>query len=742
VSRIFKPLVIVLISACDPLATSFEAKPLGNRPLIIAGTAMPEPAQLAKLTPCPLGWTEQAASAPDGPVTCEPWSGGKPKQCAADEANFVGEPACARLGSVCPAGDFPEAIVGSPVRYVRVGASAGGTGTLAAPFASIAAALVGATPGTVVAVAKGTYDEAVRVPAGVTLWGACVAQTLVSASAPHASIGTVTPMGANVTVRNLTIGGERPGVVVGVASASASLEDVAILNTKGFGVVVANGVHASAKNLLVRGVRASTQNGNGLYAEGGASLSLTRVAVEQIVGLGLVAFEAGSRIEGSRVSVVEGTSVAGGTMGNAIEATLDGRVSLQEYALESNHEYAVYAATRAVVSLLDGVVRDTQPRPTDLGLGVAFSVLAGGRIEATRTTLERNHSFGIYVSDPASTVQLTDTVIRDTQPEKRSEGSGFGLVLMSGARAEVSRLTVQKSRAAGVSVHLPGSTLIASDLTVLDTLGQQADGAGGDGIVIARGANAQLKRARLERNRSSGLGAGDPGTMAVAEDLTVRSTLGALKTRDSSGVWAQDHGVLTLRRALLEENQQLGMVAIDAAIDAEDLVVRDTRGENGNGIVGRGAQVQQRGQLVVRRGLFEDNREAGIAAIDEQSKVTLEDVVVRGTRRRDCVPSCPDEGGSGIVALGGAQIAARRFAVSTSVMCGVELSDRGTMDLIDGLVSANTIGVCLLTMDFDTNRLDQGVLYFDNASKFSGDFIPLPSFRSPTRPPIDPSAGK
>ncbi|MBX7113567.1 MAG: right-handed parallel beta-helix repeat-containing protein [Myxococcaceae bacterium] len=740
--RILQAVAVVLISACEGPATHFEGKSLAKTAAAVADPAAVEPAHLAVLTPCPPGWSETSAAVSDGPVTCEPWPGGAPEPCGVSEANFVGQPACARIGTVCPAGDFPEGVSGFMVRYVRAGASAGGNGTLAAPFQTVGAALVNAAPGTIVAIAKGTYDEAVRVPAGVTLWGACVAQTTLTSSTSHAIIGTVTPLGAGVTVRNLTVSGERPGVVVGVPTATAVIEDVAVLRTKGFGIVVANGAQATARSVLVRNVGSATQGGDGFHVEGGGTLTLAKVVVEQIVGLGIVAFGDGSRVEGSQVAILHGVSTPDGLTGSAIETTLNATVTVHEFAFEGNEAGAVYAATGGKVSLTDGVVRDTQPRTTDLGLGNAIAVLKGGRVETTRTTLDRNHSISVYVADSTASVQLTDTVVRETLPEKRSGEPGFGLVVMSGGRAEVARLTVQNSRGNGVSVHLPGSTLVGTDLTVLDTRELATTKVAGDGVSIARGATAQLTRVRLERNRASGLIAGGPGTSVEVADLTVRSTSADLSTRQSFGLGAQEHARITVRRALVEQNQQVGVVVNGAVIDAEDLVVRDTRGEGGDGPVGRGVHVQQGGQLVVRRGLFENNREAGISAINANTVITLEDVVVQKTRRRDCVPRCADEGGSGMASLGGAHIAARRFVITSNVSCGVELGDLGTMDLTQGMVSDNPIGVCMSSTGFDVNRLDQEVVYLGNASKLSADFFPVPSFTSPPNQTIDPPRAK
>jgi len=77
----------------------------------------------------------------------------------------------------------------------------------------------------------------------------------------------------------------------------------------------------------------------------------------------------------------------------------------------------------------------------------------------------------VAVADAASTASLTDCVIDDTRAEVASGGAGFGLVVTRGARAQVTRVAVQRSLVTGVSVDGLGTGLEATDLTVLDTRG-------------------------------------------------------------------------------------------------------------------------------------------------------------------------------------------------------------------------------------------------------------------------------
>jgi hypothetical protein len=95
---------------------------------------------------------------------------------------------------------------------VREGAVAGDGGP-GAPFGTIAEAVALAMSGDVIAVASGTYAEALVLPDGVALVGACATQTIIEG--PAGTIGDATIRLADGTsVRDVTVIGARPGLQI------------------------------------------------------------------------------------------------------------------------------------------------------------------------------------------------------------------------------------------------------------------------------------------------------------------------------------------------------------------------------------------------------------------------------------------------------------------------------------------------------------------------------------------------
>src|SRR5687767_3202835 len=153
--------------------------PTGDVPWLADGVPPVAPPSMG---PCPKGWREVVDAT--GVTTCDPWPESGPEDCSGDEAHFPGEPGCARLGSACPtapdeyATDLPA---GGTIFFVRAGAI-GGDGSRALPYGSISSAIAGAGSDAIIAIAPGEYDEILRLPSGVTLWGACVAGTRLTSS--------------------------------------------------------------------------------------------------------------------------------------------------------------------------------------------------------------------------------------------------------------------------------------------------------------------------------------------------------------------------------------------------------------------------------------------------------------------------------------------------------------------------------------------------------------------------------
>lgn len=351
----------------------------------------------------------------EGVETCWAYPGeAAPPPCGAGAFRRPGEPGCVSVGAACPADGWP-ADPGPAALFVRAGAT-GGDGTRARPLGSIAAALDRVAGGGAVALATGTYREAVQVPAGVTIRGACASETIVmSGSAITLDGGALVDLTLEAPVvrtragaselRDVIVRGGSPSLEV--PSGSLTLEGTLVESPDASGASrtladVSATLQVSAS--VLRGAR-----GVGLRARRGSTVTLSDSALRDYARVG---------------GLFEGhLEVAAGASARLERSSFEGDLFVLG-ALEFEH---VDGRARPVVVATPGaVVR-----------GAGGSLAGGGVISS-------------------GDVELDDWVHRDEMPAGTPYASGDGHLLLR--RADV-------ATAGGEEVfELSGGTLVLEDV--------------------------------------------------------------------------------------------------------------------------------------------------------------------------------------------------------------------------------------------------------------------------------------
>jgi hypothetical protein len=598
-----------------------------------------DPAALPVLTPCPDGWRE--VTDPDlGIVTCDPWPEGGAEECAAvDGAHFPGEAGCTRVGAACTgdpwASDLPSA---GTIRFVLAGAAAGGTGARASPFATIGEAVAGASAGTVVAVSKGTFDEEVLLPAGVTLWGACVAETVIAPSSPDDESGAVVVRTPSVTIRNLRVSGAHPGILVSGSDAHLDAFAVVVSGADGRGIWVVDGAAFAGDTVVVRGTvpRATDgQLGRGIDVRRGATATLRRAVLQGNHDTGLLVSDAGSVLSVTDAAVLDTRpSTADATSGNGIWAQAGGRAEGSRLVVDRAHNVAVVAfAAGASLRLEDLVVRDTLgPSATLFGRGMELT--EGASAEITRALFDRNELVGASAWNAGSALSLTDTVIRDTSGARTPDGDGWGLMVREGAHIEGTRVGLARNTGFGVVGFDRGSTIRLEDVTVAGT-SPVRNGTLGHGLNAQGGARAEVVRGTFRGSQEAGISAIQPDTLVSLDRVRVEDTAGiaaASGTVAGYGIAADVGATVRIAGVDLRRSAEAGIYASgpETTIDGTDLVVRDTLGRSDH-YFGRGIHVELGASVTLDRVLLERNREVAAFAALAGAHVGLSHVVIRDT---------------------------------------------------------------------------------------------------------------
>lgn len=593
------------------------------------GVADPEPPAPPSFTPCPSGWREVADPELDGLALCEPYPEGGPRDCPLGEVHWPGTPGCAPVGTPCPAGPFADDLPDdATVWFILPGAPAGADGTREHPYDDIGDALRRAHEGDVIALAKGTYHEAVELLRGVVLWGACAGETVIAPSTRSSVDASVALRADGAGLRNLRVEGDRLGVLVAGGVVDATVRSVVIAGAEIGGLASQGALRAS--ELVVLGTRdVAGSGGTGLIVDGG-------------------------------------------------ETTVE----------------------RAVVA-------DSQ------GWGVV--VTSDGRLVASDLAVVRTHA---------------------TVPN-----SGFGVSLVPfdlGATAELRRVVVLGSDAAGISAFGAQTTLSASDLMVGGWPGSPR----GHGVELTDGASARLDRTRLETLGGAGI-LGIAATIEAADVLIRDVQRRDDPTRpDGDGAELAVGTTATLQRVAIYDTERLGvLVASAATVEATDLLVARTRSIPGVPWSGRGLDVWGSSSVTLERVALRDNRGYGVLGATLGTVLRGHDLTAEGTMSVRCreEPCVAPEGGIGVAAAEGGRVEIESFRASDNELAGAAVSIGGDLTLRNGRVARNPIGVNVQDENYDLAKLEDRVLFEDNERNLDARVLPVPGqAHAPAAPPARP----
>lgn len=631
----------------------------------------PVPPALPVMTPCPEGWREVPDSTAPGLVRCDPWPVTGRQVCAADEAHFPGEPGCALVGTPCdPDDDFATDLPGdAEVIYVMAG-RAGGNGLRSNPFGDLQEAIdVAVARGdAIVALSKGTFDGAFTIYEPVTLWGACTAQTILTRTetVENGSVVEINDEGA-VTIRNLRFEADQAGIYVWEAIAPVIVDSV-IIQGRYAGVYLDLGSTLEATNLVVTDTATSEggRAGHGMYVAGGAHASVTRGTFERNHTTGVAVIDEGSELVLRDTAILDTlTEQSSGYGGAGVQARLGARATLERVVVADAHAGgAVAQDPGSVLTATDLVVRDVLPANGVGGHGLV--VWEGAQLTGRRIDVARSSQTAVTTQFAEARLDLEDLVVLDTQSVGLSAeyADGVGIGVGGDSVATLRRALLARSIEAAIAVDSDAASLLGEDITVIDT--EPGDGPLGLAVAVTAGAEADFTR--LHATGSAGGGVQILGTLRLSDALVERTAAIGVNRFDGWGL----------------------VVAASGSVEAERVVVR--------------------GQHVMGLGVAGGARFVGrdIQILDTRSVLEV---------------------AAGIIAAGdGSSIELTSFRVGAAEVCGLLIGAGSSIDLHDGEVRDNPIGVNVQDPDFEISRLQDRVRYIDNGTNLDTSHLPLPAF--------------
>ena len=642
----------------------------GEPPLVPSGGAS-----------CPAGWQEVVGGR--GVRACAAYGASGRVDCAAvDEVHLPGTAGCVRLGTSCSgpgqwAADLPT---DRPIVFVRAGAT-GGDGSRASPYGVVQTAVLSAPAGAVIALSSGRYDEIVQLFDGMTLWGACVAETVLrlSLGAPTTSEPVLRAFyGDRIQARNLTIA-----------------------DTMGIGV----------------------------YAADGATIALRDVALNQLAGFSVYAEGEGSAVELDGVRIHGTASIPGVATGIGLQIFDGARADVRRTSFDDQAWAGIFAAdATSSLEITDSVfARAGGSESEDAGYGAYLQ-------DGIRTTIERvafhGNQRGSLLLTRAATASLRDLHSSDSgAADLSSDAGGPGLSLHTDTVTAAERIFIETARQ--TAIYANGARLDAADIILRDTRASRWQSTGdAAGLVAGSGAEVMLRRAAI-----SGMGLGaivlqPDGATVHLEDIVIAETAGSGPKGLGLGLVALG-GSLSVERGIVDRSHGAAVAAIapSATVDLSDVLVRGTDSTFERGSFGRGILATSGGRIEGRRLVVERAREAAVIAFDDGSEVLLSEVIVRQTLAQACgVDSCmASPGGFGVVSLEGASVSLDRFLIADSAIAGAQLAAGGVLRLQHGAITGAIIGVNVQDAAPDYETLLQDVTFSEVDRPIDASALPLPS---------------
>ena len=527
---------------------------------------------------CPAGWS--GVLTPDGVVTvCSPWPEQGMDSCLPGQVHLPGESSCTPVGSECPTDDWSEELHGSrQYLYVHALGAVSGDGSMERPFGTLDAATKYATPGTTIMVSKGVFNESVTIPAGVTMVGACADETIVTPPSTTSKTAAVEAKGHGTGVRDLTIRGGWPGILVSGADTSMRVHDVVIEQARGYGIHAAAGADVTLESVLVvstEAVSEGTGDGQGLHVETGAQVSLIRSVLRANHTAGIQAQGDGTNVHLDGVVVADTRLGSDERGGDGLLARDGAVVIVDDSIMTRNFRSGAHATTGGRLKLAMVVIEQTVGVPHD---GYGILVADSGHLEARALLLDGNRYIGIAGRSPGSHIEVADLVIQNTI--RRQVGSDFaaGLMLSLGITdTTVTRGYLVNNSYAGVLVLGCDSELHLTDVVVKDT--QPVEGEAGYGLVAFEQTSICGERLLFIGNSDSGITATGNEARIVLNDLEVRDSIARACPQGpcyGNGLGAYKRGFIETRRFLIAQNDMCGVQTADeGALYLQDGRIQD-----------------------------------------------------------------------------------------------------------------------------------------------------------------------
>lgn len=473
-------------------------------------------------------------------------------------------------------------------------------------FRTIAQAVTAAPSGAVIAIDAGTYAEGIWPTRTVTLVGRCAEQV--------------------------------------------------ILDGTGLGVP---GVYTTgARDIVVRGV---TLRGHfqGARAQGGGSILVEDVLIENARLSGLIAWQEGSSVHAVR-TVVRGTLVDAGQFGWGGNADAGGDLIVEDSEIGPSAEAGIIATatpgTTTQVTVIRSYIHDTNLGGGSLA-GAGLGAFWGARMEVAQSVVRTTRRTGVVALGAGTEITLQEVLVWEVLTDGSGE-TASGIEVADGATVTVDRVAVVDSTEVGLFALGTGALLVGQAVVVRGTR-PGADGLFGIGGGVQLGARIDLENAVFVSNAYYGVMALDSGSTLSLGQSAVLDTGADPQGLLGRGLNAEGGASVELDDVVFARNRDESLLVrgepqagARTTVRASSLLVFDSlprsSGFHGVGIaVENGALVEVTGGVVLRASEAAVIIDDDLGLAGSPAEIHLQGVLIRDTR-----PTSSGISGAGLVVGG------------------------------------------------------------------------------------------
>jgi hypothetical protein len=288
-----------------------------------------------------------------------------------------------------------------------------------------------------------------------------------------------------------------------------------------------------------------------------------------------------------------------------------------------------------------------------------------------------------------------------------------------------SMMTIQRAaftanRATEIAV-IEGGSLSLEDIVVRTPAPEDGVEVEPFGVLATEG-TLDLARVRILNGRRVAVGAAFPGTLLRGSDVWISETIPGPLSTVGYALEVSEGAAGELARVHVDGATAIGVLVSGegSSLTLDDATVIETRADPA-GAYGRAVQVQLSSTLAASRLVTRRSREGGVVVTSAEA--LLEDVVI------DEVLGGGLDGTGPAIGLGAylsADVDVTRFSVSRIDLAGLQIASESELDLFDGEVRDNPIGVNVQVADYDLSRLMDRVFYRNNGVSLDAEVLPVP----------------